>query len=311
MKGLNKIALLAAITAASSAQAELVAMDDSALSATTGQAGITIDINAAEVSIGEIAYQDEGFLAIQDLVLTGSTDAFGSGQGDGILNNIRMTVDVAGAGETAGRRDDPSGSHEFELANDYVGFAASIIGEQVGNAVVDQSGLISDGDLVITFRSINLVGGIQTVDYGLQIGSVKLGDSNQEIGAITGTELISDLNLAGFLGPVDIIVHNGDEGVNISAYFNSEGSLNLPFLNVSTDLKIHNVRGANRTWILTESEGTSLAHVQMNIKRGTQGLAFDLQNFEADIDLENITMGTSPSIGDVYITDLHMTAQTE
>jgi hypothetical protein len=40
------------------------------------------------------------------------------------------------------------------------------------------------------------------------------------------------------------------------------------------------------------------------------GLAFDLQNLEADIDLENVTFGAAPSIGDIYITDFRLTAQT-
>ena len=82
-------------------------------------------------------------------------------------------------------------------------------------------------------------------------------------------------------------------------------------MNVSTEFTIHNSRGDTVVAIGAVDEGHSLAHVQMNVSRGTQGLAFDLQNFEADIDLNNITMGASPSIGDLYITDLHMTAQTE
>ncbi|WP_419810771.1 DUF6160 family protein [Bacterioplanoides sp.] len=63
MKFLNKATLAAAIAAAPfAAQAELKAMDDAALSATTGQAGVTIeiDIEGAGVSVGEIEYTDTG-----------------------------------------------------------------------------------------------------------------------------------------------------------------------------------------------------------------------------------------------------------
>ncbi|WP_419810772.1 DUF6160 family protein [Bacterioplanoides sp.] len=63
MKFLKKATLAAAIAAAPfAAQAELKAMDDAALSATTGQAGVTIeiDIEGAGVSVGEIEYTDTG-----------------------------------------------------------------------------------------------------------------------------------------------------------------------------------------------------------------------------------------------------------
>lgn len=301
MKGLNKLALVVAIAAASSAHAEMVAMDDSAMSATTGQAGLTIDVNSAEISIGEIDYKDAGFIAIKDVLLTGSSDAFGSGQGDGIFNNVQIKVDVAGSGET------------FRLGHEYLSQAAGILDGAVSDNYEDQT--IGDGDLVIAIKSIDLIGGIQTVDYGLQIGQINLGDSNQTVGAVDGTVLMSDLNLAGFLGPVDIVVHNSDAGMNISAYFNAEGSLNMPFMAVSTDLAIHNSRGDDLTWIDVQDEGHSLAHIQMNISKGTnasgtEGLAFALEDFSADIDLTNVRLGSAPSIGDIYITDFHMTADT-
>lgn len=300
MKGLNKIALVVAMAAASSAQAELVAMDDSAMSATTGQAGLTIDLKTAEVSIGEIAYEDAGFIAIKDVLLTGSTDAFGSGQGDGILNNIQMKIDVAGPSET---------SDSLRLSNKYLAQAAGLLGGEISSNFEDQT--IGDGDLVISIKSTDLVGGIQTVDYGLQIGQVNLGDSGQTVGDIDGTVLLSNLNLAGFLGGVDIVVHNDNSGMNIAAFFNAEGSLDMTFMNVSTDMKIHNSRGDSVSWIDVQDAGHSMAHVQLNVSSGPNGMAFDIQHFEADIDLENITLGSAPSIGNLYITDLHLTANTE
>ena len=99
MKGLKKLALVSAIAAVSAgAQAELVAMDESALSATTGQAGITIDVEA-QVAIGEIAYQDgtAGFIGIED-VRIGGTSYTDTGVA-GALDNIRLTIDVADGSE--------------------------------------------------------------------------------------------------------------------------------------------------------------------------------------------------------------------
>lgn len=70
MKFLQKATLAAAIAAAPfAAQAELKALDDSTLSATTGQAGVTIEIDIAGdgISIGEIEYTDEGSVALENI----------------------------------------------------------------------------------------------------------------------------------------------------------------------------------------------------------------------------------------------------
>lgn len=63
MKFLKKASLAAAIAAASiSAQAGMVALDDETMAATTGQAGVTIEINigGSGVTVGEIEYTDTG-----------------------------------------------------------------------------------------------------------------------------------------------------------------------------------------------------------------------------------------------------------
>ncbi|MCD8524184.1 MAG: DUF6160 family protein [Saccharospirillaceae bacterium] len=72
MKFLKKASLAAAIAAASiSAQAEMVALDDATMSATTGQAGVTIeiDIDSQGISIGEIEYKDEGSVLLQNITV--------------------------------------------------------------------------------------------------------------------------------------------------------------------------------------------------------------------------------------------------
>lgn len=78
MKTFQKITLAAAISAAPFASQALEALDDSVLAATTGQAGVTIeiDIAAAGVKIGEIEYAD-----------VSTTDAGGSV----LLQNVHIT----------------------------------------------------------------------------------------------------------------------------------------------------------------------------------------------------------------------------
>ncbi len=305
MKGLNKITLIAAIAAASSAQAEMVSMDEAAMSEATGQAGITIDINAADIKIGAIDYKDQGFLSIKGVHLTGSQNAFGVAGGDGILNDIQIHIDVAGANLDLGRT---------KFGGTLLSQTAAIsTGQANGNYVAP---VINDGDLVISALTGDLSNLLRSVDFGLSIDSVGLGKSTDAPGAVVdGTVLVQNLSLAGYLGPTEIIIDGQNGGVNISTYFNAEGSLEMPFMNVKTDFAIHDSRGNTTTWLATQDKANSTAHAQINIKQGVNSsgntaLALDLQNFEADIDLENFTLGNTPAIGDIYITDLRIVAQT-
>jgi hypothetical protein len=102
MKGLNKLALVTAISAISAgAQAELKALDDSAMGELTGQAGLTIDIET-KVSIGQFMYKDAGSLFINDISIGGNqnldnTTAGGLANDTDMLDNIRMNIDIAGS----------------------------------------------------------------------------------------------------------------------------------------------------------------------------------------------------------------------
>lgn len=304
MKGLKKIALVSAIAAVSvSAQAELKALDDSTMGTMTGQAGLTIDVNAARINIGAVDYKDAGFLSIKDIAITDSTFA-------NAIDNIRLTVDVAGGTMASGADLGVSALGATYLAGT-VAHPLVDAAEVTVAGEVDQNALISDGDLVIALRSKDLAtNGL--VDYGLHIGSVELGASTNTAGSVSGgTVLVSDLNLAGTLGPIDIVVDGNNGGMNINAYFNAAGTMTLPFVNTSMNLSIHNSRGAEKAQI-TLASGTqvSFAHAQMNIKSDTNGLAFDLQDFSGDIDMTNIVLGSAPSIGDVYMTDFKMSAET-
>jgi hypothetical protein len=95
MKGLKKVALVAAISAvAAGAQAELKALDDSTMSEMTGQKGLTIDLET-KWSIGEFAYHDAGLVVLKDLAMGGNPN---DAAGNTMLDNIRMEIDIAGSG---------------------------------------------------------------------------------------------------------------------------------------------------------------------------------------------------------------------
>lgn len=318
MKGLKKIALVTAIAAAPfAAQADLKAMDDSAMGDVTGQAGVTIDL-AANVSIEEIAYEDQGFLVINGLKLGGNSSEIANGAADA-LDDIRLTVDVAGADPTA------------DLGNGGV-FAGEYLRGQGnytdadGNAVnIETDQAISDGDLVISLRSQT---DGQAVDFGMAIGSVSLArqeGNSGNIGNLTAsnpdsTVLVSDMQVDGYIGPVDIVVQEESNSMNINAYFTAAGEMTLPFMGTSLGFELHNRRGQS-TVVSTDTDTNgkpiSFAHAQVDISVAEDyfaaeedALAVNIQDFSGDLDLTNITMGNGQSIGSLYLTDLRVTAET-
>ncbi len=168
MKGLKKIALASAVAAISAgAQAELKALDDSALGELTGQAGLTIDLET-KYTIGEFMYKDAGSLFLTGLELGGNENV----NPGGYLDNIRIYIDIAGSG--AADATNPFGgadnvmNYGFSRIADLAGL---VVGEQLTNGATVDPGLgaaatgidlttglaidtketYGDGDLVIHF----------------------------------------------------------------------------------------------------------------------------------------------------------------
>jgi hypothetical protein len=307
MKGLKKIALCSAVALAPfAANADLKALDDSAMGSVTGQAGVTIDLSA-NVSIGEIAYEDQGFLALSNVRLAGADlidPATGGFNAASKLDDIRLTIDVAG---------DATGS---DLGTAALGATyltdVSAAGFDVQN-LNETAQDVSDGDLVISLRSQS--GG--AVDYGLFIGEVSLNKSanSADIGSFStsgdkGTVLVSNLFVAGAIGPIDIVVQEESNSMNINAFFSAQGNLNLPFMGTSLDFELHNRRG--NSVVNASAAGVSFAHAQVDVgtavnAAGDDALRVTVQDFSGDLDLLNVSPG-AVSIGNIYMTDLAVTA---
>ena len=96
MKTFQKITLAAAISAAPFASQAMEALDDSVLAATTGQAGVTIEINIQDtgVSIGEIEYKDEGSVLVKGVTISGWDQSLNAGAGGSSEVNITQKIDV-------------------------------------------------------------------------------------------------------------------------------------------------------------------------------------------------------------------------
>lgn len=322
MKGLKKIALVAAVSAASfAAQAEMQALNDGAMGDVTGQAGVTIDIDKATVSVGEIAYQDKGFLVIDGLRLTGAGEP---GSGNEFLDQIRILVDVAG---TNARDDIPTGTAGEYLYQESIlkGLPAGQLQEITTNIqAVETDPQVSDGDLVISMRTP----GLFPLDFWLEIDSVSLAKETNDDGSANlnnlgdmaasnpgSTVLVSDLKIVGNLGPIDIVVQEESNSMNINSYFNAIGEVTLPFMGTSLGFAIHNTRGQLIGMARNSAQGVSFAHAQADIGVAENYLGQDqdalrvtVQDFSGDLDLTNITMGNGESIGALYMTDLAITA---
>ena len=279
MKGLNKLVLASAIAAISAgAQAELKALDDSAMGELTGQAGLTIDIET-QYTIGEFAYKDGGSVLFQGISMGGSTSTSNINGGvGGMLDNIRLNLDVANAGENLHYGFSEITELAGLLVTDYANGDTSIGAIAAGKANLNDKIVANDGDLVIHidatdhlermggFAAIEpALGGVTfaqvvpavhaAVDFGYSIDAIKLASSDYVIGsgangadAFTGTgvstTLISDLSINGYLGPVDIRIENNGNGfdgtgANGAASGNADSKIHWDTYVDVTDLDVY------------------------------------------------------------------------
>ena len=180
MKGLKKLALATAVAAAPfAAQAELKAMDDSAMGNVTGQAGVTIELET-KVSIGQFKYTDEGSFAVNDIVLGGAgvvADAAVDNDGDGVADNtlldqLKIDIDI----------------------NDE------------GDAIIHVGSLQTDPT----------TGAPVPIDWGMTAGSMELlaGGTGSD-----STTLISNLSMHGDLAALDLSVDTATDHLNVAVAF--------------------------------------------------------------------------------------------
>lgn len=160
MKGLKRLALATAVSAASTGvMAELQMLDDADMQVVTGQAGLTIDVET-QWEIGEFAYHDAGYLLIQGIRMGGNSLGNGTGTAGTMLDNLRLEIDIAGSGANGDNELAYGFSNMRDIAQMYVDdgnvdtrFAdiAGGIDSTRGNAAIDDKKVYGDGDLVIHF----------------------------------------------------------------------------------------------------------------------------------------------------------------
>ncbi len=201
MKGFKKIALVAAISAAPFAQAELTSIDDAMLSEMTGQAGITIELDTA-ISIGSLVYSDTDGLA---------ATKGGSGlQGDLTVSNIQFGGSTVATGVAGNERFD-------EILID-------IDVDAGGGIVVHLGGTNTPG----------VIDGTASVDFGLHLdGITSSGMTGNLVGSTNIAGRLGPVD-------VTINNTSGGDLIDVKAYFEVQsGNLNVPVAGLNiTDLKV-------------------------------------------------------------------------
>lgn len=167
MKTFQKIALVSAIAAAPfAAQAELVSMDDALMGDTTGQAGVTVEIElgATGITIDSVTYTDTGSGAtgggsveLENISITG-------------LGKLKQTIDVNEGGDLLMTTTAPTADVIIGLGNN----AADITGAQSALKLVAADG--SESEVINNLNMTVALGSSTTTIKNLgNAGSAGLG----------------------------------------------------------------------------------------------------------------------------------------
>jgi len=210
------VAIIVALISSSHASAELQPLDNDSMSAITGRAGLTIDIES-ELTIAEREYVDAGSMYWRDFRL--------GGIGGGRMDNIRARIDITDGTETllTGFADAAmlADLGYLDAAETDVAWAIAEYSDGAGN-FGKQYG---DGDLLIHVSSIDygmdLLGGPVAGDEAINLDAFKSAvDLNLEIGSIglqssdnaVETDLSRNFSVEAYLGYLDILITNNGNG---------------------------------------------------------------------------------------------------
>ncbi|NWN90464.1 hypothetical protein HLV39_02985 [Marinobacter adhaerens] len=301
MKGLKKIALVTAIAAAPfAAQADMKALDDTAMGNVTGQSGVTIELET-QVEVGKFTYTDEGSFSVSGIKLGGSSVATGD-TGNELLDELKIDIDINEAGD----------------AVIHVGSMSTQDLSAIGQGVDEPAPI----DWGITANSMELsgTGGSTTLLSGLKgHGNLSKLDINVRNGNQTRHEQTA-LNDNGYL-ELDVGFNVVD--MQFDADFLGVGVSGMSILGANSDAIKQQYMGAGMTE--AEAEGmlatTSFAKAELDVYKGDgvgsstekDVLRIDVSNVAMDINIDDVVVGGtiandigSRSIGSVGITNLQI-----
>lgn len=260
MKGLQKLALASAVMAVSTGAFAMEALDDSTLSATTGQAGLTITMGT-DIEIGKIRIHDTDGLD----GITATHTGYGAYSEDASI--VITGVSVTSATDTSVRIDAGSTAAGASVLHIEAALGATDIGLDgtvIGVAAGDGTGAVTS---VLAFNAgTELALGAMTLN--IDLGSQPTGN------LIYGrTTMANDVTSGYFLELSSLNITQGAEAIGL------------------TDIGLSAVGG------------TFGADLAVNVRNS--GLEIGLSNSTAlNVSLGGVTLGSTPSIGAVYIDNL-------
>ena len=290
MKLFSKIALVSAMAISANAMA-LESMDDEALSAATGQDGITLTVVTDGISIDKLLIHDNDGLEVGKTTAGGDYDLGGTGKAGAIVVN-GVTVDVSAT-----------------AANGALGGALALV------KIDTDAGL--DGEN--PFLNINMI------NNGLDIGvdSIAVGASNdvpvegarRGVKAGTETEIISGLDITVGASELNIQLGAQPQGAMIVANGTIVGGVTINSLNLIdtrgtvTDTTDDGTIAIGGLRITSENSNDLAVDTAISVLPDTHasggGLAIS-SNGAKDIYIDSIALGNANSIGSIEIQGLDM-----
>lgn len=293
MKLFSKIALVSAMAISANAMA-LESMDDEALSAATGQDGITLTVITDGISIDKLLIHDNDGLD-STVTAQGGASLGGTGTAGDYTTGAAGAIVVNGV--TVGVNN--------TLANPAFGGALARV------TIDTDSGAGSAGAASNPFLNINMKN--NALDIG--IGDISVAASNDVSGMVgarrgagTETEIISGLDITVGASELNIQLGAQPQGAMIKANATIQGGLTINSLNLVdtgttgeiaiSDLKITSENNANLV-VDTAISVLPAAHVSGG------GLAIS-SNGAKDIYIGSLALGNANSIGSIEIQGLDM-----
>jgi len=292
MKLFTKLALVSAVAISGQAMA-MESMDDSALSSTTGQEGITLTIKTDEVKIGKlIVHDNDGLSAAATISPTTATLAGGTATAGGItVNGVSVKVDTASP---------------FALASAGARAALGLTNDVLAIVKVDADAGAGGTAPVLNVNMLNNA-------MAIHVDSIGVGASNSVAsmagkarrGVTSEVSLIQDIDLTIGASALNIQLGNQPQGAMIAANGVIGGGIRI------ANLTVNDNQGGGQVGIqnmaITSADSTNLT-VNTLIGVNNQGLSIKSTGAN-DIYMGSIKLGdlsTAASLGSIEIQGMEM-----
>ncbi|MTT53409.1 hypothetical protein F1529_13050 [Alcanivorax sp. VBW004] len=271
----KKLALAAAVAVAPMSALALEPMQDEALSAVTGQDGISIGLSlnatldvGVEDTDGFTGNTGEGMILIDNMGLTGditiNVDSASSATGGGVL---QASISIPTLTIDTGDIYVGQGTDGTDVAAGIAKVGTELTAQAANDPILDSVG--------ITLSDVNL---------NVQLGS----EASNFFALSTSTALTIDIGVLGDLGNT-----NQDNLVLRDQSTNGGGAMVVDQVSIR-NVDVNGITGSITTSGLEISTNAALSGIDI----AAMGVAFGADD------------GTAPSIGNVYITGLDMSGQT-